>query len=231
MTSSGTTTFAPSIGSITQYAFGLCGIRRTELTQQHFTDAAMATNLLLAQWDNNTPNTWKVDLVSQALTQGTATYSVDPSTVIVLDAYIRTNSGQQDQNDRLIWPISRTEYAAMPNKDQQGTVTTFWFDRLLNPTITLWEVPDNSTDILQYYRVTQIYDANQPNGETFDLPVWWLPSMAYGLGAMLADLYAPDRSDKLQAKADKMLMEAREQNTEASDTIYIAPAIQGYFVR
>ena len=41
MAVSGTSTFNPSNGEILLWAFSLCGIRRTELTQQHLADARL----------------------------------------------------------------------------------------------------------------------------------------------------------------------------------------------
>lgn len=231
MTTSGTTTFNPSIGELTLYAYGLCGIRRTQIIQEHLQDASLAANLMLAEWNNETPNLWKVDLVSVPLVQGTATYSVDPSTIMMLDVYIRINSGQTDQSDRIIWPISRTEYASQPNKSSQGLPTTFWFDRLNSPSFTLWMVPDGQGPYtLQYYRVSQIYDASLVGGQTVDLPNRWLPSFAWGLAARLAVTYAPDKAVALMAMADKVLAQAREQDVE-NVNFYVMPTIGSYFVR
>lgn len=231
MASSGTNAFLPSIGELTLFAFGLCGVRRVEVVQQHLADARLAVNLLLAEWDNSTPNLWKVDLVSQSLIEGVATYNVDPSTVMILDAYVRTGDGTAAQSDRIIWPVSRTEYADQPNKNMQGLPTVFWFDRLLAPTLTLWLVPDgNGPYLLNYYRVSTIFDANLPNGETPDIPVIWLNALAYGLAAKLADIYAPDKADRLQVKADKALAVAQNQNVEGVNLV-IAPTIGGYYSR
>ena len=97
----------------------------------------MAANMLLSRWSNQGVNLWKVELVTQNLVQGQATYPVDPSIVMILDSYVTTNSGSSSTN-RIILPISRTEYASYPNPQQQGFTTVYWFDRLISPTITLW---------------------------------------------------------------------------------------------
>ena len=85
MSTSGTYTFNPSLGELTLYAFNLCGIRNTALLQEHMESARMASNLMLSRWSNQGVNLWKVDLVTQALTTGTSTYSVDADTVVILD--------------------------------------------------------------------------------------------------------------------------------------------------
>lgn len=232
MTSSGTQAWIPSNGDLVTFAFGLCGIRRPEMVQQHLTDANMAANLLLGHWNNDTPNLWKVEEVVQTLLQGVYTYNVDPSTVVVLDAFIRINPGTDGQYDRLIWPVSRTEYAAQANKLTEAPPTIFWYNRQLSPQIVLWPVPP-ATDVaeLHYWRVVRDDDANLAGGETPDLPNWFMMAFAYGIGEILADLYAPDRSTALGQKAAAYLEQARTQDVETSNTLVIGPAIDNYFVR
>lgn len=229
--SSGTTGFNPGIGDLTLYAYGLCGIRRAAIAQEHLVDARMAMNLMLSEWNNDTPNLWKVDLVEVPLIQGQAQYSVDPSTIMILDIYWRVDDGNGNPIDTIIWPLSRTEYASMPNKEMQGRVTSFWFDRLLSPTITLWQVPDgNGPYLLRYYRVTQIFDANLQGGETLDLPNRWFGAFAWGLAARLAHSYAPAQVGRLEAKAQQALENAQEQDVE-DVPLYIAPSTGGYYQR
>ena len=132
---SGTYAFAPSVGETGLYAFGACGIRRTALTQQHFEDLRMAANMTLGRWSSQGVNLWQVDLQCINLVQGQSTYQVPSNTIVMLDGYVRI-SGGANPIDRLILPVSRTEYASYANKAQQGFPTVFWFDRLLSPTVT-----------------------------------------------------------------------------------------------
>jgi hypothetical protein len=141
MATSGTYAFNPSLGELVLYAYNVCGVRPSTLAQEHMSSARMAANLMLSRWSNQGVNLWAVDLVTVPLSEAVTTYSVDPSTVMILDAYIETSSGSGSPIDRIIMPVSRTEYASYPNKEQQGFPTVFWFDRLISPTITLWPVP------------------------------------------------------------------------------------------
>ena len=43
MTTSGTYTFDPSLGELTLYAFNLCQLRNTSLTQEHLQSARIAS--------------------------------------------------------------------------------------------------------------------------------------------------------------------------------------------
>jgi hypothetical protein len=237
MATSGTYTFNPSLGELTLYAFNLCGVRNTALLQEHMESSRMATNMMLARWSNQGVNLWCVDLVTVPLVQGQSVYAVDQSTVMILDAYMAiTNTGQEI--DRIIMPISRTEYASYPNKAQQGFTTVFWYDRLISsdrstgsagPSVTLWPVPDGqSAQYLKYYRVRQIQDSEFNNGQTAEIPYLWMEAFAYGLAARLAVIWSPDKAITLKAMADESYQIAADQNVETAQQ-YISPQISGYF--
>lgn len=232
MTSSGTYTFQPSLGELMLYAYGLCQIRPTSIVQEHMFSARIATNLMLADWANKGVNLWKVDLVTEPLIAGQSTYNVDPSTVLMLDAYIRTDDGVSPPTDRLIMPITRTEYASYPNKANQAPPTVFWFDRLIAPTVTLWPVPPvNVTDqFLVYYRMRQIEDAGVTNGQTVDIPYRWLQALADGLAYQLSRTWAPSRSQALELDADTSYGTAAGSDVE-NGQYYISPMIGSYYVR
>ena len=225
MTTSGTYAFNPALGEIVLYAYQNIGVRPTSVLQEHMESARMATNMMLSRWSNQGVNLWAVDLVTVPLVAGQATYAVNGNTIMVLDAYTTTSSGI----DRVIMPISRTEYASYPNKTQQGFPTSYWFDRLVSPTITLWPVPDGSSaTILKYYRVRQIQDANLQNGENAEIPYRWLEAFADGLAYRLARIWAPQMAIPLKGQADESYQIAAAQDVEAVNT-YISPMIGSYF--
>jgi hypothetical protein len=130
-----------------------------------------------------------VDLQTVNLVQGTGTYSVPADTVMMLDVYISIPNGDGTTSDRIIWPFSRTEYASTPDKSQQGSPTSFWFDRLISPTFTLWPVPDGTEPTLSYYRFTQVQDANPINATSPQLPYLALDAYVAGLAHRLSRIY------------------------------------------
>lgn len=229
MATSGTYTFNPSLGELGLYAFNMAGVRNTALMQEHFASLTMATNMLLARWSNQGVNLWAVDEITTTLIAGQATYNVDANTVMILDAFMRIDDGVNDPVDRLILPISRSEYAAYPNKEQQGFTTVFWFDRLIAPTVTLWPVPDGtSAQYLKYYRVRRIQDAALTNGQQVEIPYLWLEAFATGLAARLALIWNPDKAVALKTFADESYQIAADQNIEASN-VYMSPQTANYW--
>ena len=238
MATSGTYTFNPGLGELTLYAYNLIGIRNTALLQEHMEAARMASNMLCSRWSNMGVNLWAVDLVTTALVTDQATYAVDGNTVMILDAYVQ-NDDSGANIDRIIMPVSRTEYASYPNKEQQGFPTVYWFDRLISssrstgsagPSITLWPVPntDNGPQSLKYYRVRQVQDSALSNGQTVEIPYLWLEAFAYGLAMRLAQIWNPAAVAMIKPMADESYQIAASQNIETAQQ-YISPMISGYF--
>jgi len=228
MTASGTYNYNPSLGELTLYAFNLCGIRNTALLQEHMESARMAANLLLGRWSSEGVNLWMVNLQTIPLVAGQASYSLPSNNIVMLDTYIETDNGTGAPIDRLILPISRTEYASYPNKEQQGFPTTYWQDRLITSTVTLWPVPDGTQTSLKYYQVCQIDDANFTNGQTVNVPVYFMEAFAYGLAQRLSLIWAPEKTMILKPLADEAYLIAVQQNVETAQQ-YISPMISGYF--
>ena len=238
MATSDTYSFNPGLGELTLYAYNLIGIRNTALLQEHMEAARMASNMLCSRWSNMGVNLWAVDLVTTPLVTDQATYAVDANTVMILDAYVQ-NDDSGANIDRIILPVSRTEDASYPNKEQQGFPTVYWFDRLISssrstgsagPSVTLWPVPntDNGPQSLKYYRVRQIQDSGLSNGQTVEIPYLWLEAFAYGLAMRLAQIWNPAAVAMIKPMADEAYQIAASQNIETAQQ-YISPMISGYF--
>ena len=223
MATSGTYAFNPSLGEMTLYAFNLCGIRNTALTQEHMESARMASNMLLGRWSSMGVNLWTVDLQTINLTAGVSTYSVPANTIVMVDSSVSSSNV-----DRLILPISRTEYASYPNKTQQGFPTTFWFNRLLSPEVTLWPVPDGTQPQFKYYRVRQIQDVDFTNAQQTEMPYYFFEAFTFGLAERLAMIWSPEKIQILKPLADESYQIAASQNVETAQQ-YISPTISSYY--
>ena len=186
-------------------------------------------NFMFASWSNETPNLWEVVRTQTVLTQGTATYSITPQTVMVLDASIVLNIGTANESRRYITPISRTEYLSFANQEIQGPPTVYWFDRLIAPTVTFWPVPDESGPYtFDWFGCTQMQDANLTGGETPDVPYRWLDALVAGLAHRLSRVYAPDLEQMRKADADEAWKIAAAQDTE-NVPFALAPNLMNYY--
>lgn len=228
MTSSGTYSFAPSIGSLVLDAFDRIQLRPTALLPEHMNRAGIESNLLLSEWANRGVNLWKSELQTIPLTQGIGTYTLPSRTVSILVAYIRQEFGGVP-TDRILNPISTYEYGAIPQKDIQAPPTIFWYNRQIIPQINVWPIPDeNGPYTLKLQTMYQVQDANLPSGETPDIPYRWYDAFVAGLAYRFARIYAPELEDKRRSDYMTSWDYAAAEDTE-DVPLYIYPALGQYY--
>jgi len=190
---SGTDTFNLNLNDIVEEAFERCG---AELRSGYdLRTARRSLNLMLAEWANRGINLWTLDTGTITLSPNVATYNLPVDTVDLLDHVTRTGSGT-NQQDINITRISSSTYLSIPNKNVTGRPIQVWINRLtgatdalgatVNPTITVWPNPDNSTTYtFVYTRLKRMQDAgNGVNGQ--DIPFRFLPVLVAGLAYYLS---------------------------------------------
>ena len=227
MATSGTTTFDLQIDDIIEEAYERCGMRTN--SGNDIRSARRSLNLLFAEWGNRGIHLWKIQLNEQALTAGTATYTVPTDVNDVLEAYISTTAAASDSastNDISLTKIDRSAYAALPNKLATGQPSQYYVNRQTVPTISLYLAPDASTyTTLKYYTINRIEDAGAFTN-TADVAYRFLPCMCAGLAYYLSQKRAPDRIQVLkQLYEDELLRALNEDGSRTS--VYISP--QTYF--
>jgi len=228
MASSGTYAFALSNADVLIEGFSRCGVRRTSLLAEHMKDGQRAINLAMVTFSNKQPNLWTSEEQTLDLTEGTITYSLPARSVMILSCFIRTGSGDTQQ-DRICWPISQFDYASLPNKNAEGFPSQYWFDRQITPEISFYLVPDaDDTYTAHLQIVRQIQDANLPGGETPDIPYRWIDALCAETAYRLSRIYAPDKEQLRKADAAEAWAIAAIQDTE-NVSMSIAPALGGYY--
>lgn len=82
--------------------------------------------------------------------------------------------------------ISRLDYQRLPNKTQDGSVVSAFYDpQLTTGQLYLWHVPDPFEGFVNftYYRPIQDFDAA---GDNPDLPIEWCQALIFNLAVVLA---------------------------------------------
>lgn len=231
MTSSGTYIWTMSNGETVLEAYERIQVHAPSIRQEHMVSARRALNLLLVEASNKQVNLWKVQQNSFPLVNGTATYNLPSNTVLVLDAWVSVNTGTTYQTDLYTTPVSRTEYASYANKQTPGRPTSWWMDRLISPTITMWPVPDASGPyVFNYFSCVQMQDANLPGGETPDLPYRWLDWFAAGMAHRLSRYYAPTLEAVRKEDAKEAWETAAKQDIEPV-ALALTPTIRTFYRR
>ena len=187
MASSGTTTFNLDLSDIMEEAYELCGL--VMRSGYDYRTARRALNLIFLEWQNKGLNLWKIEQATQALTAGTSSYAAETSALEIVDAFIRTDSGDTDkQFDQQLTRISRTQYNHQAKKLTQGKPTQFFADKGTSGiNIVLWSTPDSAqTYTLVYDYIKRIEDAGNVATNNADVPARYLPCLTYALAYNIA---------------------------------------------
>ena len=164
------------------------------------------------------------ETITGSSSSATTSISADPSlvdvqnTIDILDMVVRRSG-----SDIAVNRISRGDYLALPDKDYQGRVTQFFGDRLITPTVTIWPVPENSTDVLIYYRLLRIDDADS-SVDTMEVPFRFLPSLVSGLAYCIAMKRAPTRMADLKQSYEEDFFRAATEDRERT-SLQLVPAV------
>lgn len=195
MTTSGTATFNLDFAEIAEEAFERAGL---ELRSGYdMKTARRSLNLMSAEWSNMGLNLWTVATGSISLVPGTGTYNLPADTIDVIEHVIRTNNSGQN-TDLTMQRISVSDYAAIPTKSTQGRPIQIYVNRQIQPTVTVWPVPDSSTPYtLVYWYLRRMEDTGASAANTADIPVRFLPALVSGLAYYIA-LKNPDAADRIQ---------------------------------
>ena len=225
MATSGTTTFDLSIDDIIEEAYERCAIRTN--SGMDLKSARRSLNILFSEWGNRGIHLWKVGLQEQLLTAGTATYNAPSNANDILEAYISTTTGTTSStNDISLTKISRSEYAALPNKGSTGQPSQYYVDRQTTTTIDLYQTPDGSTyTYVKYYYLKRIEDAGNYTNQA-DVVFRFIPCMVAGLAYYLSMKKNPQLTQQSKLIYEDELSRALNEDGQRT-SVYITP--QTYF--
>ena len=213
MASSGTYTYAPDVADIQEYAFRMCGVDVATLTERHSTDARMSFNILFSYWATKGINLFAVDLQTETVIQSQRDYTAATGTLAILEVTVT-----RDSIDTPMYRVDRETYHLLPNKTNEGLPTQIFYDRVANK-FWLWNQPENSTDVINYWRLRRIQDVSTA-AETPDVPYEWLAALTFGLAEFLTVIYTPERYDGLKAMALEKFLQADQFNRERTSTTF-----------
>jgi len=234
MTTSGTITFNPPIDEIIEEAYERTNIRGTR-TGYQLKSARRSLNILFSEWANRGIQLWEIKQASVNLVQAQATYSTAANSVgyptdisDVLEAWIRNNSSGTSA-DVSLTKIDRSQYAAIPNKQAQGTPSQYYVDRLIAPTVTLYTTPSSSFSSavtptnfqLCFFYLARIQDAGAYTN-TADVVYRFYPCMISGLAYYLSIKYSPDRTEGLRLLYEDELARALNEDSQGTSS-FITP--------
>lgn len=128
-----------------------------------------------------------------------------------------------------ITQFNRDDYSAQPTKyTVSQRPTNFYFEKLVDPTITLWPIPNSEQHCLTLYRYRQIQDIGDLQND-IEIPVRWLEAITWHLALRLAyEIPGGDaRIQTIQQMAQGMVIEVEADETDSAP-VYFQPNIRVY---
>ena len=175
----------PDLPEIFEEAFERAGLSLQ--TEYDLKTARRSFNLLTLEWQNRGLNLWTINAGTQALTAGTATYTLPTGTIDIIEHQIRTGTGT-NQVDTDVQRVSVSTYAKTSNKNAQGKPSQIFVQRLAtSTTFTLWPVPDSAaTYTLAYFYLLGIDGVTSGISGTAAVPPRFVPCLVTGLAYYIA---------------------------------------------
>jgi len=223
MAVSGTYNFNLDIDEVIQEAMEMIGGENT--LGHEPASARRSINLMLKDWQNRGILLWSTSVSSVTVAASVTAYSLDSSTVDALEVVL-----SRDNTDIQLTRISPEEYLIIPNKTQTGRPMQFSIRRgVSNPTMSLWPIPENSTDILKMEVISELQDVDRSAGQNADMPKRFLPPLTCGL-AYYMSMKRPgvegQRIQMLKMNYEELFSRAMLEDRERA-SMYIVPKL-GY---
>jgi hypothetical protein len=222
MATSSSTDFEPNVAEFVEEAFERCGLELR--TGYDLKTAKRSINIMLAEWANRGLNQWTIEQTTQALTEGTSSYSLNSNVIDILDMVVRRTVNSVD-TDISMSRLSRSEYINIPNKTTKSRPSQFFLDKLTTPAIKIWPAPENSTDILVFNKIVRMDDADKPTN-TMDMPFRFYPCFAAGLAYYISMKRSPERSAVLKQAYEEEFQRAMSQDEDRA-SFRIRPYLRG----
>jgi len=222
MAVSGTYDFNLDIDEVIQEATEMIG---GEDTLGHEpASARRSINLMLKDWQNRGVLLWSTSVSSVTVSASVTAYSLSSSTVDALEVVLN-----RDDTDIQLERISPEEYLLIPNKTQTGRPNQYSIRRERdNPVMSVWPLPDNSTDVLKMEIISELQDVNKSAIQNADVPKRFLPCLTCGLAyymAMKRPLVSENRIAMLKTNYEELLMRAMQEDRERA-SMYVVPRLR-----
>jgi hypothetical protein len=210
----------PDLAELFEEAFERAGLEMR--TGYDLKTIRRSLNLLTLEWQNRGLNLFTIEAGTQALAQGTASYTMPTDTIDLIEHQLRTGTGT-NQIDTALQRISVSTYAQQTNKNTRGRPTQIYVDRgISNVTVTVWPVPEDDTYTLAYYRLKGISGLASGVGTSAAIPPRFVPALVAGL-AFQVSMKKPEaagRAQALQAEYERQFQMAADEDQETASSYF-----------
>lgn len=203
----------PSFDNLLVDAAGMVG--GGPVNADELSSAMRGMDQLLVSLQNKGILLHKVDVT--AVTCSTATVTIDNDFIDIDVVMVEANSGSELVADRLGY----RSWAQLPNKDQEGRPTQYWFNRQKDfGVINLWPTPDDAY-VLRIWGQKMADDLTRAYSVT-DLPKRFWPAITFGLAYWIGlrrRNVSEARLALLKSEFNSLLKDAMQEDRERGSYI------------
>jgi len=212
----------PDLSELFEEAFERAGLEMR--SGYDLKTARRSLNILTLEWQNRGLNLFTIESGTQALTAGTATYTLPTDTIDIIEHQLRTGTGT-NQIDTALERISVSTYAQQTNKNITGRPTQIFVQRkATETTVTVWPVPDSTTSYtLFYYRLKGIDGLAAGISGSAAIPPRFVPALVSGLAYYIA-MKKPESAERvptLKAIYDEQFALAAGEDQEKASARFV----------
>ena len=211
MAVSGTYSFNLDIDEVIQEAMEMIG--GENILGHEPASARRSINLMLKDWQNRGVLLWTTETTAITVSTSVTSYDLSSSTIDALEVVLR-----RDDTDIQLERISPEEFLIIPRKTQTGRPSQYSIKRGRdNPVLSVWPIPENTTDVLYIERISELQDVNKSATQNADIPKRFLPCLTAGLSyqmSMKRPGVEPARIQMLKANYEELFMRALLEDRE-----------------
>jgi len=194
MTTTNTYGFDPDIAEIFEEAFERAGIAPSAIGASHARSALRSLKFMLnSEWATIGVRQWMIAQGVQALTAGQTSFPLPAGGIDIMQAVLRRAGA-----DTELYPVSRSDYTIIVDKNQRGRPDRYFVDRQAGtPIVWIWQASENDTDqvVFDYFR--QMQDVGEM-ANTLQMPAHAFEACCAGLAWRLAVKFEPERARMLE---------------------------------
>lgn len=124
--------------------------------------------------------------------------------------------------DTTMTEVSRYEYLTYPKKNMLGRPTIYYVNYRINPFITIWQNPALTYNCM-FYSAQQMVQELTSYTQAIDIPSSFYEPLVYGLAKILAEKYAPDKTEMMRNEYEQTM-----QLAVVKDTVEVPLTISVY---
>jgi hypothetical protein len=215
MTTSAVTAWAMTVNDIVKAAMEESGLidPGTDPEADELATGIRQLNGLLKSWQTRGVILSREQTLSVVTTPATAFVTLNAAVRAISSARLVVSA----TNERRLWPIDRTRYFNLPNKDQVGTPSLYYLDRQRDAAVLyLWPVSATAVTVkLDYDRIADTVTAGT---ETIDLRSELQETVWTNLGVKMCRAFGQPVPETLMA--DAMRLEVAMYDAERPDSYH-----------